>query len=172
MSKLIEQVRVLFTFFSVKGAFGLNLTAGQFFAPLNDTYGWDLTILSLAVSLNMITWVIFQPVMGKMIDRFGPKSVITSSAALMGSAFILSAMKDELLKENVLEKFEIEREYWKRNEKLMISILDVGKETYLQGNKGIRVFKAHEFLPEDIQKTDEKQAIQVSSFRRGLLYYE
>ena len=57
-------------------------------------------------------------------------------------------------------------------EKLMKSILDVGKETYLQGGKGIRVFKAHELLPEDIQKADEKQTIQVSSFRKGLLYYE
>lgn len=28
---------------------------------------------------------IFQPVMGKMIDRFGPKAVIASSAALMGA---------------------------------------------------------------------------------------
>ncbi|MFO1446149.1 MFS transporter [Bacillus sp. Bva_UNVM-123] len=87
---------VVVTFLTLMGAFGLNLTAGQFFAPLNDTYGWDLTVLSLAVSLNMITWGIFQPVMGKLIDRFGPKSVIASSAALMGIAFILSATITQL----------------------------------------------------------------------------
>ncbi len=87
---------VMVTFITLMGAFGLNLTAGQFFAPLNDTYGWDLTILSVAVSLNMITWGIFQPVMGKLIDRFGPKSVITGSVALMGCAFILSATITQL----------------------------------------------------------------------------
>ncbi|WP_117170052.1 MFS transporter [Paraliobacillus sediminis] len=87
---------VMVTFFTLMGAFGLNLTAGQFFVPLNDTFGWDLTILSLAVSLNMITWGIFQPVMGKLIDLFGPKSVIAGSAALMGSAFILSATITQL----------------------------------------------------------------------------
>ncbi|MEK5040444.1 MFS transporter [Sporosarcina sp. FSL K6-3457] len=87
---------VMVTFLTLMGAFGLNLTAGQFFAPLNEAYGWDLTILSLAVSLNMITWGIFQPVMGKMIDRFGPKAVIASSAALMGGAFILSATITQL----------------------------------------------------------------------------
>lgn len=87
---------VMVTFLTLMGAFGLNLTAGQFFAPLNETYGWDLTILSLAVSLNMITWGIFQPIMGKMIDRFGPKSVIAGSAALMGGAFILSATITQL----------------------------------------------------------------------------
>ncbi|MDA1478085.1 MFS transporter [Bacillus changyiensis] len=87
---------VMVTFLTLMGAFGLNLTAGQFFAPLNDTYGWDLTTLSLAVSLNMVTWGIFQPVAGKMIDRFGPKTVIAGSAALMGSAFILSATITQL----------------------------------------------------------------------------
>ena len=87
---------VIVTFLTLMGAFGLNLTAGQFFAPLNDTYGWNLTVLSLAVSLNMITWGIFQPVMGKLIDRFGPKSIIASSAALMGIAFILSATITQL----------------------------------------------------------------------------
>ncbi|MHA0858112.1 MFS transporter [Paenibacillus sp. CMAA1364] len=87
---------VMVTFLTLMGAFGLNLTAGQFFAPLNEAYGWDLTILSLAVSLNMITWGIFQPVMGKLIDRFGPKTVIASSAALMGGAFILSATITQL----------------------------------------------------------------------------
>ncbi|MDY7042946.1 MFS transporter [Virgibacillus sp. M23] len=87
---------ILITFITLMGAFGLNLTAGQFFAPLNNTYGWDLTTLSLAVSLNMITWGIFQPIMGKWIDRFGPKSVIASSAALMGIAFLLSATITEV----------------------------------------------------------------------------
>ncbi|WBX81555.1 MFS transporter [Virgibacillus salarius] len=87
---------ILITFITLMGAFGLNLTAGQFFAPLNNTYGWDITTLSLAVSLNMITWGIFQPIMGKLIDRFGPKSVIASSAALMGIAFLLSATITEV----------------------------------------------------------------------------
>ncbi|RKL65743.1 MFS transporter [Salipaludibacillus neizhouensis] len=87
---------VFVTFLTLMGAFGLNLTAGQFFAPLNEAYGWDLTVLSLAVSVNMITWGVFQPVMGKLIDRFGPKVVIASSAGLMGIAFILSATITQL----------------------------------------------------------------------------
>lgn len=87
---------VIVTFITLMGAFGLNLTAGQFFAPLNQIYGWDLTTLSLAVSLNMITWGVFQPVMGKLIDRFGPKHVIASSASLMGISFLLCATITEV----------------------------------------------------------------------------
>jgi MFS family permease len=82
---------VFIAFLTLMGAFGLNLTAGQFFTPLHESYGWNLTTLSLAVSLNMITWGTFQPIMGHLIDRFGPKPVIASSASLMGIAFLLSA---------------------------------------------------------------------------------
>jgi len=39
----------------------------------------------------MITWGLFQPVMGRLIDWIGPKLVIAGSAALMGVAFLLSA---------------------------------------------------------------------------------
>ncbi|MGG4507506.1 MFS transporter [Heyndrickxia sporothermodurans] len=82
---------VLVAFITLMGAFGLNLTAGQFFTPLHDSYGWDLTTLSLAVSLNMITWGLFQPIMGRLIDRIDPKMVIAGSAGLMGIAFLLSS---------------------------------------------------------------------------------
>lgn len=82
---------VAVAFLTLMGAFGLNLTGGLFFTPLNQSYNWSLTTLSLAVSLNMITWGILQPVMGRLIDRFGSKPVLASSAALMGVAFLLCA---------------------------------------------------------------------------------
>ena len=81
---------VAVTFLALMGAFGLNLSAGQFFEPLTGAYGWELSLLSLAVSVNMITWGLFQPVMGRLIDRIGPRLVIAGSAALMGVAFLLS----------------------------------------------------------------------------------
>ncbi|MFD4820415.1 hypothetical protein [Peribacillus butanolivorans] len=55
-------------------------------------------------------------------------------------------------------------------EKLMTSILDVGRKSYLLKNEGIRVYKAHKFLPKDILETGKNQDIQVENFSRGLLY--
>ena len=83
-------------FVTLMGAFGLNLTAGQFFAPFNSEYGWNITTLSLAVSINMITWGMFQPVMGKLIDQFGPKRIIASSVGLMGVSFLLTSTTTEI----------------------------------------------------------------------------
>jgi len=82
---------VTVAFITLMGAFGLNLSGGQFFAPLAREFGWDLTTLSSAAALNMVVWGAFQPVMGRMVDRFGAKPVIAASAALMGLAFLGAA---------------------------------------------------------------------------------
>src|SRR5699024_12631539 len=83
-------------FVTLMGAFGLNLTAGQFFAPFNSEYGWNITTLCLAVTINMITWGMFQPVMGKLIDLFGPKRSIARSVGLMGVSFLLTSTTTEI----------------------------------------------------------------------------
>jgi len=80
---------VAVAFITLMGAFGLNLSGGQFFAPLSGEFGWGLATVSSAAALNV--WGIFQPVMGRLIDRFGPKPVIAASAALMGAAFIAAS---------------------------------------------------------------------------------
>jgi len=82
---------VAVAFITLMGAFGLNLSGGQFFAPLSQTFGWGLATLSSAAALNMMVWGLFQPLMGRMIDRIGPKPVIAASAAVMGLAFLGSA---------------------------------------------------------------------------------
>lgn len=78
-------------FTSLTGAFGLNLAAGQFFAPLQSRFGWSLTSLSAVVAVNMLVWGLLQPVAGRLIDRFGPRKVMSASAALMGISYCLLA---------------------------------------------------------------------------------
>jgi len=39
----------------------------------------------------LVVWGMFQPLMGRMIDRFGPKPVIAASAAVIGLAFLGAA---------------------------------------------------------------------------------
>lgn len=82
---------VAISFLVLMGAFGLNLSAGQFFAELHEIHGWSLSTLSMAVSVNMIVWGVLQPFLGRLVDRIGPRPVITASAALMGFAFLMSA---------------------------------------------------------------------------------
>lgn len=78
-------------FISLTGAFGLNLAIGQFIPPLMGHFGWSLAATSGTVAASTLMWGLAQPVMGWLIDRSGPRTVMTASAALMGLAYLLLA---------------------------------------------------------------------------------
>lgn len=79
-------------FVSLTGAFGLNLAIGQFIGPLMGTFGWSLTATSGVVAASTLMWGLAQPVMGRTIDRAGPRVVMTASAIIMGASYILLAL--------------------------------------------------------------------------------
>ncbi|MGH3437713.1 MAG: MFS transporter [Sciscionella sp.] len=87
---------VAVAFVSLTGAFGLNLAIGQFFAPLTRQFHWGLATLSGVVALSTVMWGLVQPVMGRLIDSFGPRAVMSASAALMGVSFLLLAGVQQL----------------------------------------------------------------------------
>jgi MFS family permease len=87
---------VAIAFLSLFGAFGLNLAIGQFFTPLSEQYGWSLGSMSAAVAINMLVWGLLQPVMGRLVDRFGPRAVMSVSATAMGVAYLGLAYVDQL----------------------------------------------------------------------------
>ncbi|MCK0093470.1 MFS transporter [Rhodococcus sp. HNM0563] len=78
-------------FISLTGAFGLNLAIGQFIPPLMGHFGWSLAATSGTVAASTLMWGLAQPVMGRLIDRSGPRAVMAVSAALMGLAYLLLA---------------------------------------------------------------------------------
>ncbi|WP_102262408.1 hypothetical protein [Mesobacillus jeotgali] len=57
-------------------------------------------------------------------------------------------------------------------ERFMTSILDVGKEAFLEKGEGIRVTIPNKLSPQEILKSDSDNFIKVNSFRKGLLYYK
>ncbi|HEX6077232.1 MAG TPA: MFS transporter [Micromonosporaceae bacterium] len=93
---------VAIAFLSLFGAFGLNLAIGQFFTPLSEQFGWSLGSMSAAVAINMLVWGLLQPVMGQLVDRFGPRAVMSLSAAAMGVAYLGLAFVNQLWQFTVL----------------------------------------------------------------------
>ena len=78
-------------FLTLTGAFGLNFAAGQFFAPLTESRGWDLRTLSAAAAVNAVVSGLAQPLLGRLIDRIGTRPVVAASLASLGSAYVLMA---------------------------------------------------------------------------------
>jgi MFS family permease len=62
---------------------------GVFFKPLITDFGWTRAATSGAFSLSAIINGLLAIVMGKLVDRFGPRIVMTICAILIGSGFML-----------------------------------------------------------------------------------
>lgn len=70
--------------------YGIVFSIGLYFKPMMDEFNWSRTELSLGVSLFMLAFGFSQPVMGRLIDRYGPKTVLSLSIALMSLGVVLS----------------------------------------------------------------------------------
>jgi len=62
---------------------------GAYVAVLRDDRGWSKTELSLAAALHQLEAAILGPLLGWIIDRFGPQGVIRAGVLLLGAGFMI-----------------------------------------------------------------------------------
>jgi len=70
---------------------------GAYFAVLLDDRGWSKTELSGAAALRQFETAILGPLLGWLIDRFGPQWVIRAGVVIFGAGFMLLSCVDSLL---------------------------------------------------------------------------
>jgi sugar phosphate permease len=75
--------------FCVAGTIFYGFTA--FFDPLVAEFGWSYTQISLAASLRGLEMGLFAPVVGWLVDRYGPRRLMLSGVAVTGAGFFLMA---------------------------------------------------------------------------------
>lgn len=56
---------------------------GVFMKPLAETMGWTRTEISLAVTINLVCYGIFSPVIGWLFDTIGARKVMISGGAIL-----------------------------------------------------------------------------------------
>ena len=62
---------------------------GVILDPLRERYGWSKGVISSAVTLYFFTSGVMGLLMGRFIDRYGPKLVLILGSATMGIGFLL-----------------------------------------------------------------------------------
>ncbi|MFI5012767.1 MAG: oxalate/formate MFS antiporter [Hyphomicrobiales bacterium] len=67
-----------------------------FVKPFQATTGAGLPAIQITFSLLIVLQTFFSPAQGWLIDRFGPRALITTGAALSGLGWVLSAFVDSL----------------------------------------------------------------------------
>ncbi len=77
-------------------ASGARFLFGVVLKPVSEEYGWDRAWLSGAVLEGMIVLSICQPVAGWLIDKFGPKKVVTGGLLILAAGMFPLANADSL----------------------------------------------------------------------------
>lgn len=60
-----------------------------FLVPLQETFGWSQTILALPRSVTSVENSILGPIEGHLVDKYGPRRIVTIGVIVMGLGFIL-----------------------------------------------------------------------------------
>jgi MFS family permease len=68
-----------------------NFSLGPFMGPLEKAFGWSRSEITSGFTIYAVTCIICQPIVGRMIDRFGPRRIALTGLALSGCAFSLFA---------------------------------------------------------------------------------
>jgi len=69
---------------------------GIFFKPVMHEFGWSRASVSLAFTVMYLVQGLFQPVAGRVTDRYGPRKVIFVGAFVTGAGFVLLTLTGSL----------------------------------------------------------------------------
>ena len=76
--------------------FGMRGTFSVFYVALLEDFPWSRGGGAGAQSMSLITYTIMAPLVGVLIDRFGPRRIIVPGILLLGLGLILSASIESL----------------------------------------------------------------------------
>ncbi len=78
---------VAVSFMTLAGASGASSAFAVFYPELLNVFGWSHASGALVYSVNMLVVAVSSPLLGWMLDRFGPRWLFTAAAIIIGLAF-------------------------------------------------------------------------------------
>ena len=84
-----------FIIFYIAGFINFGFTA--FFEPIASEFGWSYAQVSLAGSMRGLEMGLFAPVVGFLVDRWGPRRLIFAGAILTGLGLLLVSQINSLI---------------------------------------------------------------------------
>ena len=84
------------TFVATAAAAGIRGSFGVYVKPLEADFGWDRATISGVAALSLLCFGLAQPLIGRLIDRYGPRGVLTSSLVVLGAGVLATASVQQL----------------------------------------------------------------------------
>src|SRR4051794_7865759 len=79
---------VAVTFVAMLCAAAVRSMPGVLILPLEAEFGWDRASITLAISINLLLFGISGPIVGRWMDRYGPRRVAMGATLLIAAGLI------------------------------------------------------------------------------------
>ncbi|HET8879381.1 MAG TPA: MFS transporter [Arthrobacter sp.] len=79
-------------FLALVGAAGFRAAPGVLMVPLQQEFGWSTTVLSAAVSINLVLFGLTAPFAAALMERFGIRAVTAVALVLIGTGSALTVL--------------------------------------------------------------------------------
>jgi MFS family permease len=79
----------IFAFCIIFSTFGIRFSYGVFFNPMSSELGWNSATTSLAFSISMLTEGVFNILLGGLIDKYGPRVIVTICGVIIAAGYCL-----------------------------------------------------------------------------------
>src|SRR2546429_6909631 len=80
------------TFIALMGAAGFRATPSVLIVPLQNEFGWNRAIISVAVSINLILFGLTGPFAAALMDRFGLRIVTVGALITVSAGSLLTTV--------------------------------------------------------------------------------
>ncbi|MFC9772306.1 MULTISPECIES: MFS transporter [unclassified Pseudarthrobacter] len=82
-------------FLALVGAAGFRAAPGVLMVPLQQEFGWSTTVLSAAVSINLVLFGLTAPFAAALMERFGVREVTATALVLIGMGSALTVLVNQ-----------------------------------------------------------------------------
>ncbi|MGY4540696.1 MFS family permease [Arthrobacter sp. UYNi723] len=82
-------------FLALVGAAGFRAAPGVLMVPLQQEFGWSTTVLSAAVSINLVLFGLTAPFAAALMERFGIRAVTATALVMIGAGSALTVLVTE-----------------------------------------------------------------------------
>jgi predicted MFS family arabinose efflux permease len=82
-------------FLALVGAAGFRAAPGVLMVPLQQEFGWSTTVLSSAVSINLLLFGLTAPFAAALMERFGIRAVTAVALGLIGAGSALTVLVNQ-----------------------------------------------------------------------------
>jgi MFS family permease len=82
-------------FLALVGAAGFRAAPGVLMVPLQNEFGWSTTVLSAAISINLVLFGLTAPFAAALMERFGIRAVTSVALVLIGAGSALTVLVNQ-----------------------------------------------------------------------------